>query len=448
MDWTEGRAQHLKLSEAAASRYDELYADSNFATGSYMRYEIDTIKRWASRAPDHEFAIDLGCGTGRDSFVLAKHFDQVMACDFSKAMIEVATTNKLARAQGNVAFQVRDVEKGLLDLRPHSAALVNSAFGMGSFIENLEPFFREVKRLLKPGGIALFSFYNRNALVNSLELQWRPALAARADPVHEVLHVEFEGDSYDIAARAYTVEDVHRKLSGVFEVLELTTFPTLSALFPQDLFEHESARKLCTSVDELLAGNLDIGAGPYIVAVVRRPGHRQKEPVPEGYERVLALLRRHNITPDLRHHSPVRTMAEALDQLSSEDITAADMLKSMVVAALDESRDLAHPKLYLFGLPADRKLDFSNVAKYLGGVSRRSLRAATQSEVEELTGFTVGSIPPFGLPSNVPVILDRRLADKQFIWCGTGRPTESLRISVDDLQLVSGFTVADISKAV
>jgi prolyl-tRNA editing enzyme YbaK/EbsC (Cys-tRNA(Pro) deacylase)/SAM-dependent methyltransferase len=444
VDWNEGRTQHLKLSEAAAPQYDELYANANFATGSYMEYEIDTLKRWIPDAPDHHLAIDLGCGTGRDSFVLARYFDQVFAYDFSPAMVEVANANKLQRAQGNVSFKARDVEKGLLDLHPHSADFVNSAFGMGSFIENLEAFLREVKRLLKPGGIAVFSFYNRQALVNSLDLEWRPALAARADPDNELLRVEFEETRFDIAARAYTVQDVRNRLASVFDVLELTTFPTLSALFPQQLFVHESARKLCTHVDQLLAANLDVAAGPYIVAVVRRAGKRQKQRPAEGYERVLTMLRRHEIEPVLRRHAPARTMAEVIELLD-EDVSIEDMVKSMVVAAPDQDRDERHPKLYLFGVPADRKLDFGKAAKHLGR-KRDDVRAATQSEVEDLTKFTVGSVPPFGLPTQVPVILDQRLATKQHVWCGTGHPTESMRISIEDLQILSGFTVADISK--
>ncbi|MFJ9901673.1 YbaK/EbsC family protein [Streptomyces sp. NPDC101152] len=443
MDWEIGRTEHLKLSEAVADRYDDLYAESNFATGSYMDYEIQVLEQWSHEAPDHDLAIDLGCGTGRDTFVLARRFDQVYAYDFSPKMIEVATQKKISRAIGNALFEVQDVEVNPLDLPAGCASLVNSAFGMGSFVQSVEGFLRVVKRALKPQGIAIFSFYNSAALVNGLNLQWRPALAARAVEGEDALRVDFGGVEYTISARSYSPREIKRKVEGNFRLLSLTTFPTLSALFPQELFSDSVARKLCTNVDHLLAGNLDIAAGPYIVAVGRREGRPQYKPEVSGYEWVVKLLKRHNVTLDVRHHGPVKNMEE-VEQVIQAD--RGELIKSILVATSgDPKRDNLHPQLFLFGIPADRKLDFGRVARYLGK-PRRCVTAATQSQVEELTGFTVGSVPPFGMPKYVPVILDHRLLGKHKVWCGTGKSTESLRISIEDLKRLSSFSVADISK--
>ncbi|MFJ6831414.1 YbaK/EbsC family protein [Streptomyces sp. NPDC091209] len=443
MDWETGRAEHLKLSEAVAGQYDEIYAEANFATGSYMNYEIQVLDQWSREAPDHDLAVDLGCGTGRDTFVLAKRFDQVYAYDFSPKMIEVATRKKIRGAIGNVLFEVRDVEMDPLDLPAGCASLVNSAFGMGSFVQNVEEFLRIVKRLLKPQGVAIFSFYNSAALVNELNLQWRPALAARATDGEDALRVDFSGEEYVVAARAYAIREIKRKIEGNFRILSLTTFPTLSSLFPQELFAESEARKLCTNVDQLLAGNLDIAAGPYIVAVGRREGRPQCKPEVNGYELVVRLLNRHNIPHDFRHHAPVRNMEEVERTIQAD---RGELVKSILVAVSDDpKRDDLHPQLYLFGIPADRKLDFGRVARYLGK-PRRCVIAATQSHVEELTGFTLGSVPPFGMPKYVPVILDERLIEKRKVWCGTGKITESLRISIEDLRRLSSFSVAAISK--
>lgn len=443
MSWEGGRKEHIQLSNAAATHYDELYADSNFATGSYMNYEVQIIEKWAACAPDQHLAVDLGCGTGRDSFVLAKRFDQVYAYDFSEKMIAVATQNKINRDVGNVLFAVRDVERELLDLQPGTASFVNSSFGMGSFVENVEIFFRQVKQILKPQGIAIFSFYNATALVNRLRLDWRPALTARSAPDRDALLVDFSGREYEIAARSYGLREIRLKLEGNFEILSLTTFPTLSALFPQELFEDSLARDLCTNVDNLLADNLALAAGPYIVAVVRRAGKKLRQREVRGYERVLSLLARHNVIPDFRHHAPVRNMEDVKAVI---DAPLDEMIKSIIVSVNDDpSRGDGHPRLYLFGVPADRKLDFGKVSSYLGK-PRKHVRAATQTEVEDLTGFTIGSIPPFGMPRDVVVVIDSRLAGKRVVWCGTGIPTQSLRLSVDDLRKLSTFSVGDISK--
>ncbi len=109
--WKSNKEEHLKLSAEAAKQYDELYENSNFATGSYMRYELETVKRFISQAPSKSIALDLGCGTGRDSFYLYKHFQQIYGYDFSPEMIFYAEKNKLHKRVGNVSFEVLDVEE-------------------------------------------------------------------------------------------------------------------------------------------------------------------------------------------------------------------------------------------------------------------------------------------------------------------------------------------------
>lgn len=444
-DWKKAKAEHLALSAAAAEVYDELYEAANFATGSYMRYELETIGKYVREAPELSLAVDLGCGTGRDSFFLARYFDQVFGYDFSPEMIRVATKHKLLKRIGNVLLEVLDVEEALLPLSDNAVSLVNTGFGMGSFIVNPERFFREVRRILRPKGIAIFSFYNSEALVNNLELQWRPALAARVVEGQDILRVDFEGRIYDIAAKAYKLKEIRRKLEGNFIIREITTFPTLSALFPQSLFSDTRTRELCTRVDQLLASNTDIAAGPYIVGVCQKGGTPDRGRPATGYARVLELLRFHDVTLEIREHKPVRTMSDVEEVL---DAPTHEMVKSVLVAvekADDNPTNILGTELFLVGIPANRKLDIGKLAKVLGK-KRDNLRFATQMEVEELTGFQVGSIPPFGLPKNIPVILDAGLATQKKVWCGTGKSTESLRIAVDDLKRLSAFTVEDVSK--
>lgn len=444
-DWESGKAEHKRLSDDVAERYDEIYESANFATGSYMLFELETIARVAALAPSTSVAVDLGCGTGRDAFLLAKNFDQVYGYDFSGEMIRVATRTKLRRRMGNVLFEVLDVESERLPLDELAAGLINSGFGMGSFLCNPEQVFREVRRVLQPKGLAIFSFYNSEALVNALTLEWKPALAARPIEGQDQLRVEFGEKIYDISARAYTVREIRRRLEGNFRVLEILTFPTLTALFPQTLFSNERARTLCTRVDQLLAANVELAAGPYIVAVCQKGGDTLRQRSLLGYARVLELLDTHGINPEIRMHGPVRNMDDVRSVL---DAPPSEMVKSVLVAA-----DVKHPytpdrldaELYLIAIPADRKLDIGTLARLLNK-KRDQLRFATQVEVEELTGFQVGSIPPFGLPRNIPVIIDSRLAQLKKVWCGTGKATESLRVSIEDLKRLATFTVADVSK--
>ena len=82
--WGELKQSHKQLSAAAASSYDDLYANSNHATGMYMRYEEDLIKDAVQVVSDHKIAAVLGSGTGRESFMLAHYFEKVFGLDCAR----------------------------------------------------------------------------------------------------------------------------------------------------------------------------------------------------------------------------------------------------------------------------------------------------------------------------------------------------------------------------
>ncbi|MDZ7719421.1 MAG: class I SAM-dependent methyltransferase [Balneolaceae bacterium] len=72
--------------------------------GSYMKYELDVLKKYSNELKINSIALDLGCGTGRDSFFLSKHFEQVYGYEFS-LMILNANKNKIKHNVGNVSFR-------------------------------------------------------------------------------------------------------------------------------------------------------------------------------------------------------------------------------------------------------------------------------------------------------------------------------------------------------
>jgi len=268
--WRDGKQQHIELSDTAAEHYDEIYGEADFATAAYMDYEIQIIETVMAWINSKTLALDLGCGTGRDSAVLAKQFAKVCGYDFSEKMIAVANAKKKSKGWGNVGFSVLDIENTNL---PHNAAsvdLVNTAFGMGSFLENPDTLLAEIHRVLAPLGYGIFSFYNSASYSGTLPLPWTPALAATVVPGENMLNVNFGNRVFEIGARAYSLKEVECMLSRYFRVVQITTYPSLSALMPQDFFSTEAARKLCMEVDQYLAANINFAAGPYIVAVCRK----------------------------------------------------------------------------------------------------------------------------------------------------------------------------------
>jgi SAM-dependent methyltransferase len=269
-NWEELKKVHLDLSAAAAAEYDEMYAQSNHATGIYMRYEEDLIESTIAGISERREAVVLGSGTGRESFALAERFDKVYGLDFCPEMTRQAQANQAKRQVKNTHFMTLDVENDPLPFPDSSIDFVNSSFGMGSFVLNPAPFFQEIRRILKPDGKVIFSFYNSQAFVNQLELGWAPAISSRLNHQEETLEVQFQGKTFHIPVVPYSVPEIRAELAQFFSILSISTFPSISSIFPQQFFNNDRVRQLCLEADLLLADNLELAGGPFIVAVVER----------------------------------------------------------------------------------------------------------------------------------------------------------------------------------
>jgi SAM-dependent methyltransferase len=266
-NWEELKQAHLDLSAAAAAEYDEMYAKSGFATGIYMRFEEDLISETISGISERKQAVVLGSGTGRESFALAEKFEKVFGLDFCPEMTRQAQANQERRKVKNTHFMTLDVENDPLPFSSQSIDFVNSSFGMGSFVLNPAPFFQEIRRVLKADGKVIFSFYNSQAFVNQLELGWSPAIASRLNHQEETLEVTFQGKTFNIPVVPYSVPEIRAELEKFFRIVSLSTFPSISSIFPQQFFNNDRVRQLCLEADLLLAGNLELAGGPFIVAV-------------------------------------------------------------------------------------------------------------------------------------------------------------------------------------
>jgi len=449
-DWKQNKQEHIRLSDKAADEYDKLYAASNFATGSYMDYELKIIDRAIELIDKHHrhIAYDLGCGTGRDSLYFNKHFTQVHGYDFSPEMIRVANRKKINKPAGNLHFILRDLEEDLLtDTQNATITFVNSGFGMGSFVEELSLLLREIRRILEPSGVFVISFYNRESLVVQLDsIEWTPSLAAKLDSATGYLKVNFKGEQFNIPVRAYTIKEVREMLGSYFDIVEISTFPTLSSLFPNSLFQSEKARQLCTFVDDELRLNDQIAGGPYIVAVCRKRGKLEADTETLGYLKIMEMLKNNRILPNIKEHAPVMSPDDVSRVLGVEkdELVKSILIKVSPIEKPDSPAKFP-TKYYALALQSSRKMDFAKVAHILE-VKREQIAVASATEVEELTGFTIGGIPPFGYPRHINVLFDEKIRQFEMVYCGTGKRTESLRISVQDLIKLATPLIADISK--
>jgi len=97
----------------------------------------------------HERAWDCATGTGQAAVNLAEYFSEVIATDASKAQIEEATSAK------GIRYVVAPAEKTVI--KTHSIDIVTVAQALHWF--DIESFFEEARRVLKPNGIlAVWSY--------------------------------------------------------------------------------------------------------------------------------------------------------------------------------------------------------------------------------------------------------------------------------------------------
>jgi SAM-dependent methyltransferase len=174
-----------------------------------MEKEEAIIKEVAANTADLSVALDLGSGTGRDAIVLSKRFEQVFGYDFSRGMVNVAGAQRLKDRHGNVAYKLLDLEVELLAHGNGTVGLVDTGFGMASFLQTPGDLLKEIRRVLVPQGFAIFSFYNKDSYVRQLSLTWAPSLAAISDPDDECLHVTLpDQQTFKPSAKMYIGQSI------------------------------------------------------------------------------------------------------------------------------------------------------------------------------------------------------------------------------------------------
>ncbi|MFC0226742.1 class I SAM-dependent methyltransferase [Serratia aquatilis] len=97
--------------------------------------------------------LDLGCGAGHASFTAAPNVAQVVAYDLSAQMLDVVSN--AAREKGLANIQVQQGVAELLPFGDASFEVVISRYSAHHW-HDVGRALREVKRVLKPGGRAIF----------------------------------------------------------------------------------------------------------------------------------------------------------------------------------------------------------------------------------------------------------------------------------------------------
>ncbi|XP_073492000.1 uncharacterized protein [Aquarana catesbeiana] len=141
----EKKKQALEADATKCVKLDVLFA------GTSAKAESSTGLTAVFSKP-YGFAVDAGCGTGQNTRILAPYFKKVLGIDISEAQIEEA---KKATVSPNVTYSICPAEE--VSVGDASVDLLTSSIAAHYF--TIEPFLKEVDRILKPGGcLAIFTF--------------------------------------------------------------------------------------------------------------------------------------------------------------------------------------------------------------------------------------------------------------------------------------------------
>lgn len=87
-----------------------------------------------------------------------------------------------------------------------------------------------------------------------------------------------------------------------------------------------------------------------------------------------------------------------------------------------------------------------NVALLAAVTGEARIRRATAREARDLTGFSIGGIPPLGHPRPVRVVMDPDLGRYPEIWAAAGHDRSVFPVSPAALRALTNATVAEIAE--
>ena len=157
-----------------------------------------------------------------------------------------------------------------------------------------------------------------------------------------------------------------------------------------------------------------------------------------GIQRVREAAARKGVSLEIRVFAEsTHTAQEAATAVGAE---LGQIVKSLVFVAPDEN---GAPQPILCLVSGPNRVDLARLAAVTG---EKDVRRASAREANELTGFTIGGIPPIGHSQPVRAVMDPDLGRYPIVWAAAGTPTAVFPVSPATLRTLSNATVAPISE--
>jgi malonyl-CoA O-methyltransferase len=253
---------------AVANAFDRASTSYDAAAALQERVRNELLGRLAEFTVAPQTVLDLGAGTGHASRGLKRHYPRaiVVAADIAPGMLVRAR----AQSRWLRRFERVRADAYSLPFRDASFDLVYSSL-MLQWCDDLDTAFGEIARVLKPGGLLLFSTFGPGTLAELREA-WG-ASGAAGNHVNHFFDPQALGSALMHAGLAEPVLDVDRIVMPYPDVL--TLMRELKAI---------GAHNVTQGRPRGLTGRKRLAAMTQAYEVLRRDGH-----LPATYEVINAI---------------------------------------------------------------------------------------------------------------------------------------------------------------
>lgn len=162
------------------------------------------------------------------------------------------------------------------------------------------------------------------------------------------------------------------------------------------------------------------------------------EPSHPAHRRVLDAASRKGVTLEIvTFPESTHTAEEAARAVGAE---VGQIVKSLVFVG---RRDDGGPEALLALVSGANRVD---VARLAAIITEPTLRRATAREVDQLTGFVIGGVPPIGHDHPIRVVMDPDLGRFRTVWAAAGTPNSVFAVPPATLRTLANAIVAPIAE--
>lgn len=152
-----------------------------------------------------------------------------------------------------------------------------------------------------------------------------------------------------------------------------------------------------------------------------------------GPKDLLAYMAEHEITGEIVYLDvPTLTVETAAAAIGTKP-------EQIVKSLLFQVRDEVALAITCGTLPVEKRV---LAGRY--GVGRKKVELADAETVRAVTGYTIGSVPPFGHRQSIPTFLDRRVLNHDEVYAGGGGGNALVRLTPEDILVFTNAKVLDL----